>query len=158
MAASATRTDLLELLATKDLKIVELDEMWTTSIQEAAKYKAEVRKMKIEVREAQRRLIEVEQHTMFLMQQNTKMKVEFGLFFERMIKPSDPPVGDCIICAEPHSTKPCCVLPCGHAFHKMCAQKWCVEGDNGRECPLCRKHMATCVGMKRPLAAGAAEE
>ena len=158
MSTSATRTDLLELLAAKDLKIKELDEMWATSIEETDKCKAELRKTKIEAREAQRRVMEVERHTMFLMQQNAKMKAEFAIFFERMTKPCDPPEGDCITCSEPHSTKPCCVLPCGHIFHKACALKWCVDGDNGRECPLCRKHMAACAGTKRPLAAGAAEE
>jgi len=148
---SPSRTELLELLAAKDLRHKHLDAQWTEALEEARKYKAELR----EARHLLRAFNETQEVCAKLMRQAAKAKVEFALFFDRMAKPCGPPPagGDCTTCAEPLVSNPCCMLPCSHIFHLDCARKWCQEGDNGRECPLCRKHLAACAGVKRPLAA-----
>ena len=42
---------------------------------------------------------------------------------------------ECSICLEDLKDDMCLKLPCGHVFHKMCAQKWLTQKPT---CALCR--------------------
>ena len=57
---------------------------------------------------------------------------------------------ECTICLEPFSSKdiPCkehaCVLPCGHAFHNDCLERWVQhkpQKGGSAFCPLCKRRL-----------------
>ncbi|ORX71800.1 hypothetical protein DL89DRAFT_265517 [Linderina pennispora] len=37
------------------------------------------------------------------------------------------------------------LLPCNHAFHKMCARGWLLE--QSEECPLCKRSVRVALGI-----------
>jgi len=50
----------------------------------------------------------------------------------------------CPICMENIKTRcHCTVLPCGHVYHKKCAQKWLTEKCERPTCPMCRADVRT---------------
>lgn len=46
---------------------------------------------------------------------------------------------ECAVCLDDLQTTPCVTLPCGHTFHRACAQRWFFfRAFRTRRCPICR--------------------
>ena len=60
---------------------------------------------------------------------------------QQKLKNSSP---KCPICIETIKTgSECTLLPCGHVYHKNCAQKWLTEKCKRPTCPMCRADVRT---------------